>query len=215
MLRAVLGTAVLMLASCSSAVYVQANVQGYGLASASSGNFQAFVASVAPDSPNPLRDEAIGRLVAAELTARGLENHGLGAASAQDELGFVARLTISESSVEVPQQIHVTESYRAGYSWRYRTAGSGQWITVHSPGEWYPRTWISGGYVVQEFTHFLVLQFSDAAGREIWRGELTAHGRSADLMAVMRACIPELLAEFPSPSGRPSERRIRIDRPPE
>lgn len=206
---------VLLLTSCSSAVYVQANVQGYGLDAADLGHFRAYVASVSPDSPNPLRDEAIGRLVAAELTARGLENRGLGAAGAKDELGFVARLTISESSVEIPQQIHVTESYRAGHSWRYRAAGGGQWITVHSPGEWYPQTWISGGYVIQEFTHALVLQFSDAAGREIWRGELTSHGRSADLMAVMRACLPELLAEFPSPSGRPSERRIRIDRHPE
>lgn len=209
MLRGVLGMAGLLLTSCSSAVYVQASVQSYGLEGAGLGSYRAFRAAP-PASDNPLRDQAVGRLVAAELAARGLEDRGAGAATGEEEFAFTLRLTGEENAVSVPQQVHVTESYRAGHTWQYRDA-SGQLVIVNSPGAWYPQTWVTGGYTLLIATHRLVLQFHDAEGREIWRGELTAVGESGDLLAVMRACLPALLGEFPAPSGLPAERRIRVD----
>lgn len=211
MLRGALGIAGLLLTSCSSAVYVQANLQGYGLEVADLAHFRAFVAEVDANSPNPLRDQAVLRLAAAELSARGLENRGVGAATADDEFGLTLRLSVEESAVEVPQEVRVYESYRPGHVWRTRAADGGHWITVRSPGEWYPQTWISGGYTMRITTHTLTLQFRDGAGREIWRGDLSATGESGDLLAVMRACLPALLAEFPGPSGLAADRRIRVD----
>jgi hypothetical protein len=212
---AVLGMSFLPLTSCSAPVYVQANLQGYGLDPAELGIFRAFTASVAPDSPNPLRDQAVGRLIAAELSARGLENRGWREPSAADEFGFQARLTISESSREVPQQIHVHDSYHAGLGWSWYAPGCDPWMMSTGPGGWYSQTWVSGGYTVHEYSHDLVLQFRDASGREIWRGELTSFSESNDLMAILRTCLPALLAEFPAPSGAPADREIRLKISPE
>lgn len=202
MLRAllvVIGVAGLVLTSCASPVYVQANLQGYGLDPSELAPYRAFVLTADPDSLNPLRDQALARLVEAELTARGFDFRGEAtAASAPDEFSVQLRLTIDESSVEVPEQLHVQDSYWPGYAWSY-------------PGSWHTRTWIAGGYTIRLFWYALELRFRDAAGRDLWRGDLTTIGESGDLMAVMKVCLPPLLAEFPAPTGGPTDLRLRVD----
>ncbi len=200
-----LGMAGLAMTSCASPVYVQANLQGYGLDPAELASFRAFVLTPDPDSPNPLRDQAVAQLLAAELTARGLQFRGAAAAAAApDEFAVLLRLTIDESSVDVPLQVEMHDAYWPYHSWHYPTS----W---QYPGSWHTQAWAGGGYTLRLFRHALELQFRDAAGRELWRGNLTTVGESGDLMAVLRACLPAFLAEFPAPSGAPADRRFEVD----
>jgi len=196
--RTILGMAGLTLGACASPVEVQANLQGFGLAPAELAPYRAFVMAADPESPHPLRDQAVAQLIADELAAHGLQFRGVReAAAAPDEFAVQLRLTIDESSVEVPEQVHLQDTYWPGHGW-------------HSPGSWHTNAWVSGGYTIRLFRHALELQFRDAAGRELWRGDLTTVGECGDLMAVLRACLPALLAEFPAPSGAPADRRFEV-----
>jgi hypothetical protein len=217
MLRAALLSLLLCgLPGCSSRVYVQANLQGYGLGAATAAQFHGFSWAPAPTSTNPLRDRTLGRLAAEALRARGLEDRGERPPASQDEFLMTVLTEIEETARYIPPQTRIVHSYRPGRTWRYRVeteGGGSQWVTVHDPGDWYPETWTTGGMTERVFTHRLTLRFEDLTGREVWNGTVSAVGPSGDILAVMRACVPLLLQEYPDPSGLPADRTVRVAPP--
>jgi hypothetical protein len=212
MLRALAGLLFLLPAACSSAVYVQANLQCYGVGAALVGA-RGFRIEETPDSVHGLRDAAAARLVAAELAGRGLTERAADAAPEEGDLTCQVATDLSESSYYVPPQTRIVTSYRPGRTWRYRieeSDGSARWVTVHEPGEWLPESWTSGERTERVFTHRLEVSLRGADGRELWRAEVSAVTSSGDLMAVLRACVPLALAEFPTPTGLPADRTFTL-----
>ncbi len=218
MLRALSGMLILLAASCSAPVYVQASVQCYGLGPEAAANLRAFTLAPAADAENPLRDRAIGQLVVAALSARGLEHRGDRPAAGADEFHVSVRSTVAEAAQYVPPETRIYSAYRPGRVWRYQVVGSDgatHWVTVREPGDWHPESWTRGGYTERVFTHRLALSFSDADGRELWRAEVSAMSASGDTMAIMRACVPMALDEYPVATELPVDRLFRLNDPPQ
>lgn len=214
MLRALLGTVWLLATACSAPVYVRVTVQGYGADAAASAEFRGFRCEPADaGGEHALRDEAVGRVLAGLLAARGLEELPADAAPGPADLVFRVRTAYSEESHYVPPETRWHHVYHPGGIWHHPVAGECgvHWITVHEPGSWHLETYSYGGFLEIVGTHRLTLSCAGAAGGELWRGELTAVGPTGDHLAVMRACLPRLLEEFPAPSGKPADERIRLE----
>ncbi len=206
-MRAALAWAALaLLPACASSVYVQANVQGYGVDAQTLGAIHAMRIVSEPDAENPLRDNAVAELAAAELSLHGLM------LDATADVELLATTSVSEATQWIPPQTRVMHSYHPGMSRRYRILDEKgeRWIQVYEPGEWWPETWTTGGYTERVFTHRAEIRLRDSAGRVLWQGELSAVGPSGDFLAVMRSCMPLLFDEYPAPSGQPADRMIAL-----
>lgn len=214
MLRALLGL-LFLLPACSSAVYVEANLQCYGVGAAALDGKRAFRIVPAADAVHPLRDAALARIVADDLTLRGLTERAAEGAAAPDELLCSLRTEVREDSQYVPPQTRIVTTYRPGRTWRYRVVeddGGAQWVTVHEPGEWLPETWTTAGRIARTYVHVARLELRDAAGRELWRADVSAATSTGDAAAVLGACLSMAMAEFPTPSGLPADRRFELQR---
>lgn len=66
------------------------------------------------------------------------------------------------------------------------------------------------GRSVPAFAHHLALDFRAANGELLWQGTIDLVHRSRDLSSLMKMFLPVLLNEFPAPSGRSMQRRVRV-----
>lgn len=214
MLRALLGL-LFLLPACSSAVYVEANLQCYGVGAAALEGERAFRIVPAADAVHLLRDAALARIVADDLTLRGWREAAAGEAAGAGAWEISLRTDVSEDAQYVPPQTRIVTTYRPGRTWRYRVVdddGGAEWVTVHEPGEWLPETWTTTGRIARTYVHVARLELRDAAGRELWRADVSAATSSGDTAAVLGACLSMAMAEFPTPTGLPAERRFEIQR---
>lgn len=154
-----------------------------------------------PDAGDPLRDRIVADLAAEAFALRGI----MVAPDAETEL--IVHGYVIEEEHWVPPQSRVVQRSQPYFTRSY--SGNGRWITRSHP-IWVSDIVTTPGHTVREYSHRAELVLQLPAGKVLWMGELRADGRTGDFHAVMKACIPLLIGEYPAPSGQPAERRVEL-----
>lgn len=194
------------LASCSGPQYVEAAVEGFAQDAQQLEGFQTFRFVPLQDADHPLRDKALYEELASLMEQRGMQE----VKDASADLHVHLTATMGETTIVLPAHYEMGRRFSPGY---FRTAYvRGSDGKIHPQPMYCPGSWESAPYrvpasSVPAFAHTLDVRFHDAEDRLLWQGTIDVIDRSRDLFQLLTLFLPDLLEEYPRPSGRGVERR--------
>lgn len=192
--------------SCSGPQYVEAAVEGFAQDAQRLEQFQSFRFVALQDAKHPLRDQALYEELAALLEARGMRE----VQDASADLHVHLEASMGETTIVLPAHYEMGRRFSPGY---FRTAYvRGSDGKLHPQPMYCPGSWESAPYRVPAssipaYAHTLDVRFHDAEDTLLWQGTIDVIDRSRDLFQLLKLFLPDLLDEYPHPSGRGVERR--------
>lgn len=195
-------------ASCAGPSWVEAAVEAYGEPREQLADLRTFRLEQPADSEHQLRDREMLEQVAILLERRGLVRAGSGDAD------FSVRLhaAMHETTIVVPAHYEMGTRFTPGFyrtSYRRGSDGNLHPTQVYCPGGYSSAPYRVPASSIPAFAHQLRLDFRDAEGAAIWQGSIDIIDRSRDLFGLLDLFLPQLLEEFPGPSGRGIERKAQ------
>jgi len=173
------------------------------------GSITTFDMSSTTESDSPLLDKNLALIVADSLEARGLDL----------DVSPDALVTVDGGSTRrreyVPPRVLYWHHYEPGRTTRHveTVDGEKRVITVETRGRWYGDPSYTGGYTIVRHVHWIEIQIFERRDDEatlVWRGNAEAVTSERSLIRLARPMVDALLEEFPTPSGKPSRRSVRL-----
>lgn len=198
----------LCLASASmiacSAPTIRADVQAFPNSRVSLLGLHSFAYAPAEDTSHALRDQDLFQSIQPLLEEQGL-------VQALNPDFFVTLHTNSEpTSIEKPGHYEMGSSFRRGFYYTtYMRGGDGYLhpTQLYSPDCFYSFPYRVERRSVPAFAHHLDLEMRLQSGELLWQGSIDLVQRSRDLSKYMQLFLPQLLEEFPAPSGKGMQRK--------
>lgn len=192
--------------SCAGPQYVEAAVEGFAGDGPRLASMQTFRYAGRADGEHALRDRALFEEMAILLEARGLRRVD----SPDAQLHIHLRAQMDETTIVLPAHYEMGRRFSPGY---FRTAyvrGSDGKLhpePIYCPGGWESAPYRVPASSIPAYAHRLDVSFHDAEDTLLWQGSIDVIDRSRDLFQLLSLFLPDLLEEYPSPSGRGIERR--------
>ncbi|MDA0668067.1 MAG: hypothetical protein O3A95_10770 [Planctomycetota bacterium] len=191
---------------------VRADVEAFANPDISFQELESFSYLASEDETHALRDLALYQQVRALLEQRGLRETSSG------EILITLQTRTGTTTIEYPAHYEMGPHMFRGPSGPYYVRGADG--KIH-PSLGYSRGYSHGGYYsspqrtpgrsVPAFSHRLALDFRAPNGDLLWQGTIDMVHRSRDLSSLMKMFLPDLLSEFPAPSGKSLERRVQVE----
>lgn len=194
--------------SCAGPSWVEAAVEAYAEPRAELASLRSFRLEEPADSDHLLRDREILEQVADQLVQRGLER----TTSASADFSVRLDSDMHETTIVVPAHYQMGTRFTSGY---YRTSyvrgsdGNLHPTQIYCPGGYTSAPYQVPASSIPAFAHQLRLDFRDPEGASIWQGSIDVLDRSRDHCSLLGLFLPQLLDEFPNPTGRGIERRAQ------
>jgi len=200
-----LSIALASMVSCG-APSVRADVEAFANTSVNLQTLRSFNYQASDDEAHALRNQNLYRRVRSLLQERGLHE------STNPDFRVTLQTQTESTTIEYPA--HYEMGPRGGgsfYGTAYVRGGDGKLhpTMVHSPGGLHSGPYRVPQRSVPAFQHHLALDFRAPSGEILWQGTIDLVHKSRDLSDLMDLLMPELLSEFPAPSGKGLARKVQ------
>ena len=200
-----LSIALASMVSCG-APSVRADVEAFANASVELHTLGSFNYQASSDETHALRNQNLYRRVQGLLQEKGLRE------SANPDFRVTLQTQTVSTTIEYPA--HYEMGPHGGgsfYGTAYVRGGDGKLhpTMIHSPSGLHSGPYRVPGRSVPAFQHHLAVDFRAPSGEILWQGTIDLVHKSRDLSDLMNLLMPELLGEFPAPSGKGSVRRVK------
>jgi len=183
---------------------VRADVEAFANPAIPLHALKSFSYQASADETHALRNLALYPQVRSLLEQRGLRETSNG------NFLITLQTQTEKTTIEYPAHYEMgPHMHRGPYSPTYVRGIDGEMHLSHSAYRFSPRRVL--GRSVPAFAHHLALDFRAPNGELLWQGSIDMVHRSRDLSSLMKIFLPDLLSEFPSPSGKSIERRVRVE----
>ncbi|MFK5955508.1 MAG: DUF4136 domain-containing protein [Planctomycetota bacterium] len=189
--------------SCA-APSVRADVMAFANADAPLQGMNSFAYAPTEDETHALRNQQLFKTVQELLEQQGL-------VEAVNPKFFITLRTKSDpTTIETPSYYEMGPRISRGYyhtAYMRGTDGNRHPTQVYVPGSIDSYPYRVPSRSIPAFAHHLDLEMRGQNGEILWQGSIDLVETSRDLTKYMKLFLPQLLEEFPAPSGKSIERK--------